>query len=107
MSVEEELFWKRATFRDFGVIIIRLIGLCILFTAIIDLTYLPAFFSSFFGRVPWDMMPEEMKRSFNWTVIRIVLRVMAAFFAFTCAHRILGWLARSVYSENSSKRNGE
>src|SRR6266478_6535209 len=45
ISPEERRFWERMTFRQFAILTVRLQAVWLLFYAVIDVTYLPRYFT--------------------------------------------------------------
>ena len=101
ISTAEQHFWERMTFRDFGIVIVRLQALWILFPAIVELTYLPGYLSAIYPAERYNLLPPDMRHSFDLALLRIALRVIVAVLAFQNADRLLSWLAKGLVSKQS------
>lgn len=103
-SAAEQHFWDRMTFREFGVLLVRLQALWVLFPAVVELTYLPGYLSTFFPAHRFDVLPPEMKHTFYLALLRIALRVTVGIGVFIYADRLLSWLARGVMLKTSPNK---
>jgi hypothetical protein len=98
----ERRFWDRMTFRQFGILIVRLQALWLLFTAAVEAaTYLPTFFSisvaSHAALSPGDRL------RFFLLVLRIIAHVAVAVFLIQRAETVLSWLVKDLVSESLKK----
>ena|SRR6266700_7069686 len=103
ISPAEERFWERMTFREFAILVVRLQALWVLFPVIVELTYLPGYFSTFFPDRRFDVLPPDMKQTFYLALFRIALRISVGVAAFLYAERLLSWLAKGLAKETPEK----
>ena len=101
ISKAEQHFWERMTFREFAIVIVRLQALWILFPAIVELTYLPGYLSAIFPAERFNLLPPDMRHSFELALLRIALRVIVTVLVFQNADRLLSWLAKDLVSKQS------
>ncbi len=91
------------TFRQFGILIIRLQALWLLFAAAVDLTYLPRYVTRWFEGSSYATVSGDLKRDLALAVFRIVLHVAAAFLVIQYAERLLSWLVKDWVANDSSR----
>ena len=84
------------TFREFAILIVRLQALWVIFPLVVELTYLPGYFSTFFPSRRFDVLPPDMKQTFYLALLRIALRAAVGMGAFLYADRLLSWLAKGL-----------
>ncbi len=96
VSPEEQCFWDRMTFREFALLFVRLQALWVIFPAVVELTYLPGYLSTFFPARRFDVLPSDMKQTFYLALLRIALRVAVGIGVFAYADRLLSWLAKGL-----------
>ena len=102
ISAEEQAVWRRMTFREFFILLLRLQAVWLLFYAALDLTYL----------LPWLVRLLETPSyaagsrgidSFLWPVLRLVLRVAAAFALIQQAERVASWFVKDWVPSKKSR----
>lgn len=94
VSAQELRFWERMTFRQFAVLMIRLQAVWLLFSAAVDLTYLPRYLSRWLEGSSYPAVSIELRRELALAVFRIVLHVGAALALIQYAERVLSWLVK-------------
>ena len=94
MSHEERRFWDQMTFRQFAILLIRLQAVWLLFNAILDLTYLPSYFTRLHDVPAYSASYQELRRNLFFALLRVILHVAAAVAVIQCAERVLSWLVR-------------
>jgi hypothetical protein len=82
------------TFRQFGILMIRLQALWLLFYAVLDVTYLPRYFSRVRMASPYSALYTQMDLDQYLAILRIILNVAAAVALIQHAERILSWLVK-------------
>lgn len=87
ISPEEQRFWKRMTFRQFAVFLIRLQALWLLVTAIIDATYLLEYLGPPLA---------HFTRYTFYLAVRIVVRLALAVICIRYADRIVSWFVKDL-----------
>jgi hypothetical protein len=86
--LDEQRFWERMTFRQFAALFLRLQSIWLLWYAVLDLTYIPAYVGrSYSGGI--YLSPGAFR-----LILRIILHVAAAIAVIQYADRILSWLVR-------------
>ena len=94
VSPEEARFWAHMTFRQFGLLMIRVQSLWLFFNAVVELTYLPTYLSRRLEGSFYSMVPTDLKRDLGLAVLRIGLNVAAGLAAIQYSERLLSWLVR-------------
>jgi len=89
--LDEQRFWERMTFRQFAALFLRLQAIWLLWYAVIDLTYIPAYV----GRSYTDGI--YVSPGASRLMLRIILHVAAAIAVIQYADRILSWLVRDWF----------
>jgi hypothetical protein len=64
MSREEQRFWERMTFRQFTILFLKLQAVWLLFSAAVDVTYLPPYFTRFIQGSPYTARSSELSLGF-------------------------------------------
>jgi hypothetical protein len=103
MPPEEQRFWARLTLRDAVILVIKLQALWVLFPVLIELTYLRGYFSEIFPARRFDLLPPDMRESFNFALLRIGLRLVVGLGVFVYADRLLSWLARGLINRRAEE----
>jgi hypothetical protein len=103
ISPTEQRFWQRMTFREFAILIVRLQALWVLFPVVVELTYLPGYFSTLFPARRFDVLPLDMKQTFYLALLRIALRAAVGIGAFLYADRLVSWLAKGLVKGTPEK----
>ncbi len=91
----EQRFWDRMTFRQFGVLIVRLQSIWLIFDAIVDATYVPSYLvriSTIFSAP--HFYPPSL--SAFLAVFRVILYIIAAILCIVYADQILSWLVKDL-----------
>jgi hypothetical protein len=86
ISPEEQRFWERMTFRQFAVFLIRLQALWLIFTAIIDATYL----------LEYLVPPAHFTRYTFYIMVRFVVHLALAIICIRHADRIVSWFVKDI-----------
>jgi hypothetical protein len=91
----EHRFWEHMTFRQFGVLIVRLQAVWLIFYAVVDATYIPPYLvriTSIFS------MPHFYPPSLSsfLAVFRVILHIIAAILCIAYAEQILSWLVKDL-----------
>jgi hypothetical protein len=94
ISPAEQQFWERMSFKEFAVLMVKLQALWVLYPALVEMTYLPGYLSTFFPASRFDVLPPELKHTFYLALLRIALRVVVAVAAFCYAEQLLSLLVR-------------
>jgi hypothetical protein len=82
------------TFRQFSVLFVRLQALWLLFYAVVELTYLPTYWSQFYGNPSYSELNPELRRNLAMAILRILLQVAAAVALVQYADRVVSWFVR-------------
>ena len=99
VSPPEQRFWERMTFRQFGVLMIRLQAVWLLFGAVVDTTYLPTYVGRWLAGSSRPAVLSQLNHDLAFAVLRIVLHVGAAVAVILYAERLLSWLVRDFVAK--------
>src|SRR5579859_629085 len=105
MSQEERRFWEKMTFRQFAILLIRLQAVWLLFNAVLDLTYLPSYFTRLHDVAAYSASYQELRRNLFFALLRVILNVAAAVAVIQFADRMLGWLVKDWIQTQPPKGN--
>lgn len=100
ITVQEQRFWERMTFRQFAIIFIRIQALWLFFYAFIDATYIPGYFTGLYGLSSWSALSHGDRLRFLLLLFHILLRIAAGVLLIQKAERILSWLVRDYILES-------
>jgi len=105
ISAEEQRFWKRMTFRQFAVVMIRLQAFWLFLNAAIDVVYLPRYitFHSMFSRSEWIVSTRELCT----LLLRILVNVGAGVLIIQKAEKLLSWIIKDLVSEQAVQPEGQ
>jgi hypothetical protein len=104
MSQEEKRFWERMTFREFAILFIRLQAIWMFFYAIINMTYLPGYFTRIIHSSSSYGVPEEVKRNLFLMLLRIALHIVAGVLAVQKAEAIVSWFVKDMVRQEPADR---
>lgn len=99
ISSEEQSFWERMTYRQFGVFFIRMQAVWFIFYAILDLTYLPSYFPSLHEIFSSDSLHPILDLRSFMAILRILLNIAGALACIQFADRIVSWLVKDMISD--------
>jgi hypothetical protein len=92
ISTAERTLWQQMSFREFFILMLRLQALWLLFNAAMDLTFLIPYLAHMFTAA------SGLKPDLFWPVMRVILRVAAAFALIQQAGRIATWFVKDWLS---------
>ena len=95
-SPDEQRFWERMTFRQFAILMVRLQAVWLLFEAVIEVTYLPRYFTRVRGALNYTPLYRELNSDLFLAILRIILHVAAALALIQFAERVLSWLVKDA-----------
>jgi hypothetical protein len=99
MSPEEQRFWKQPTFRQIIIVILRIVGLWLLFMAALQAITLAPVVSTL-SRIDTFVPVPPQYGSMLWPIIlRIVLHVAAGLVLILYTEKLLGWLVKDLISK--------
>ena len=102
ISPEEDRFWKRMTFRQFAVILIRIQGLWFLFDSISFVTYLPSYWSRLHEKFLTPSEYSDVRTAFFWELFRLAYHIAAGVLCLQYADRIISWLVKDIIPKQPS-----
>jgi hypothetical protein len=98
MSPEEQRFWKQLTFRLILIIIVKIVGLWLLFVAALQTINLEPLFSAL-PRVDYYPLPSQYISALIPAILRIALHVAAGLVLILYSEKLLGWLVKDLISK--------
>ena len=102
ISAEEQRFWQRITFRQFGVFFIRMQSVWFIFYTVYNLTYLPSYFPHFNEIVSGDRRYPLFDTRAFMEVLRIAMNFAAAIACIQFADRIVSWLVKDMVPKRAT-----
>lgn len=107
MSPAEERFWSRLTLRQLAIVLIRLQAICFLVYAVLDLTYLPAYFRRINDFRPDSSIISTARFDLLLAILRIALNAAAGFALLLHTERFLSWLVKDIVEAESARKTAE
>ena len=104
ISPEEQRFWQRMTFRQFGVFFIRMQAIWLFFNAILDVTFLVPYLNRLSDILSGSPGPDygTLRNSFFLEVCRLLLNVAGGIACIQFADQIVSWLIKDMLPKRTA-----
>ncbi len=105
VSPEEQRFWRRMTFRQFAILMVRLQAVWLLFYAAVDATYLSRYFNLWTTASSYAALSPAGRLDLLMLILRVIMHVAAAVALIQHAEKVLSWLVKDSIPKEPPRAN--
>lgn len=104
LSAEEQRFWKQLNLRQIIIIILRMLGLWLLFSAAMQATLLVPFFATLSQIDSPSPVLSRYHSEFLLAIVRLFFYVTGGLVLLIWTEKLLGWLVKDLVSKPPTDR---